>query len=130
MTADIFEKAQILAEAIANSAELTELRATEKAMFSNEEAQQIIADFQEEQQRLSELQLEGKELSEQDKEAVDAMEAKVESHPLIAAYLQAQGQFTEMLDSVNGILASAIAGQSSEEGCDTAGCSSCGGGCC
>jgi cell fate (sporulation/competence/biofilm development) regulator YlbF (YheA/YmcA/DUF963 family) len=127
MTAEIFEKAEILAAAIAKSSELSNLRSTEQAMFANEEAQQIIAEFQEEQQRLSELQEEGKELSEQDKQAIDAMEEKVENHPLIGAYLKAQDEFTQMLDSVNSILASAIAGES-EHGdgcsCDSDGCGS------
>ena len=133
MTAEIFEKAEILAAAIAKSSELSNLRSSEQAMLANEEAQQIIAEFQEEQQRLSDLQTEGQELSEQDKQAVDAMEEKVENHPLIAAYLQAQDQFTQMLDSVNAILASAIAGESEHEddgcSCDSDGCGSGGCGC-
>lgn len=132
MTAEIFEKAEILAAAIAKSSELSNLRSTEQAMFADEQAQQIIADFQAEQQRLSDLQLEGKELSDQDKLAIDAMEEKVENHSLIAAYLQSQGQFTQMLDSVNAILANAIAGQSKDGdgcSCDSGGCGSGGCGC-
>lgn len=127
MTAQIFEKAEILAAAIAKSSELSNLRSTEQAMFADDQAQQIIAEFQEEQQRLSDLQLEGKELSEEDKKAIDAMEERVETHPLIAAYLQAQGQFTQMLDSINAILGNAIAGQSDQEdGCSSCGSNGCG----
>lgn len=125
MTADIFEKAEILAAAIAQSAELENLRNTEKAMLADDQAQQIIADFQEEQQRLSDLQSEGQELSEEAKIAIDEMEQKVENHPLISAYLQAQDRFTQMLDSVNSILASAIATGSNYD----SGCSSCGSSC-
>lgn len=134
MTAEIFEKAENLAAAIAKSSELSNLRSTEQAMLADEQAQQIIADFQEEQQRLSELQAQGQELSDQDKQAIDAMEEKVESHPLIATYLQAQDQFTQMLDSVNAILANAIAGESNQAdacSCNTGesgGCG-CGGSC-
>jgi cell fate (sporulation/competence/biofilm development) regulator YlbF (YheA/YmcA/DUF963 family) len=134
MTAEIYEQAKILAAAIAKSSELSNLKSTEKAMFADDQAQQIIADFQQEQQRLSDLQSEGQELSEEDKQTVDAMEEKVENHPLIAAYLQAQDQFTQMLDSVNSILAGAIAGESEESdddecGCGSGGCGSGGGSC-
>lgn len=123
MTADIMEKAEALAAAIAQSTELDNLRATEKAMIADEHAQQLIAKFQEEQQRLYDLQAQGQELSEQDKNAIDDMEQKVEKNPLISAYLQAQSSFSQMLDSVNAVLASAIASG------DESGCSSCGSGC-
>lgn len=132
MTAEIFEKAEILAAAIAQSSELSNLKSTEQAMFADEQAQQIISEFQEEQQRLSDLQSEGKELSDQDKHAIDALEEKVENQPLIAAYLQAQGQFTQMLDSINAILGNAIAGQSNHGddcSCDSGTCGSGGCGC-
>lgn len=123
MTADIMEKAEALAAAIAQSTELDNLKITEKAMIANEQAQQLIAKFQEEQQRLYDLQAQGQELSEQDRNAIDDMEQKVENNSLISAYLQAQSNFTQMLDSVNAILASAIASG------DESGCSSCGSGC-
>lgn len=138
MTAEILEKAEILAAAIAKSPELSNLRSTEKAMLADEQAQQIISEFQEAQQRLLELQAQGQELSDEDNKAVETMEQKVENHPLIAAYLQSQDQFTHMLDSVNSVLASAIAGEGGfdEEGgcsCNSGGCESgscgCGGGC-
>lgn len=123
MTADIMEKAEALAAAIAQSSELDNLRTSEKAMVADDEAQQLIAKFQEEQQRLYDLQAQGQELSEKDKIAIDDMEQKVESNPLIFAYLQAQSNFTQMLDHVNEILASAIASG------DESGCSSCGSEC-
>lgn len=130
MNVEIYDKAQILADAIAASAELANLRETEQAMLADEEAQQIIAEFQEIQHRISEAQQQGKELSEEDQKAVATVEESVESHPLISSYLKAQDKFTEMLDSVNTVLANAIAygGESSGEGCSTCGsdgCSTC-----
>lgn len=130
MNVEIYDKAQTLADAIAASEELASLRETERAMLADEEAQKIIAEFQEVQQRISELQREGKELSEDDHKAVTRIEESVENHPLISAYLKAQDKFTEMLDSVNAVLANAIAygGESSGDGCATCasdGCSTC-----
>lgn len=129
MNVDIYDKAQSLADAIAESSELKNLRETEKAMLVNDEAQQIISEFQDMQAKLSEAQQSGQDLSEEDKETVAKIEETVESHPLISAYLSAQDKFTEMLDSVNSILANAIAnGDSSDDGCDSCGsegCSTC-----
>ncbi len=124
MTDEIFEKAQILAQAISQSSELAQLRSTEQLMLANSEAQKIIGEFQAAQQRLADLQQSGQEPTLEDKESVSMIETKVENNPLISDYLGAQDHFTEMLDTVNTILASAIAGESSE------GCSSCGSGGC
>jgi len=128
MTNEIQARAQFLAEAIAQCKELAELRRTEQAMGEDEEAQRIIQEFQEAQGRLAAKQQAGEELTETENQQVAAIEEKVEKNPLIAAYLEAQDRFTELLDSVNAILAGAIAGEAND-GC--AGCSSgaCGPGC-
>ncbi len=130
MNVEIYDKAQILADAIAASEELAALRETEQAMLADDQAQQIIAEFQEVQNRIRGLQQQGQTLSEADQKAVSTMEESVESHPLIFAYLQAQDKFTEMLDSVNSVLAHAIAygEEASGDGCSTCGsdgCSTC-----
>jgi len=135
---EITEKAGLLADAISRSSELTELHRTEDAMTADESAQQLIAELQQAQERFMEKQGSENELSEADKNAVDEIEKKVEDNPAIVAYMTAQDKFTEMLDSVNAILAGAIAGSSSggcsceddscdSDGCDTGGCGS--GGC-
>lgn len=126
MTDDIYEKAQILAQAISQSPELAQLKSTEKLMLANEEAQKVISEFQVAQQRLADFEQSGQEPTLEDKESVTAIETKVESNPLISAYLGAQDHFTEMLDTVNAILASAIAGENSGgcSGCGSGGCSS------
>ena len=125
MNADIYSKAQILADALAESSELHNLRETESAMLADEEAQKIIGDFQAMQGRLSEAQQSGIEIAEEDKKIVAEIEESVQSHPLISAYLAAQDQFTEMLDSVNSILANAIAQGDQAGGCATCGSSEC-----
>jgi len=126
MTNSILEKAQSLADEIARSNELAELRSTEKAMMADQDAQRIIAEFQQAQQQLLEAQQLGEEPSETDQAKVEMIEDKVENHPLIARYLAAQDRFTEMLDSVNALLAQAIAGETVDDcssGCG--GCSGC-----
>ncbi len=128
MTAEIMEKAEALAAAIAKSPELLNMRSAEQSMMQDQEAQRIIAEFQNEQQRVYELQSQGQQLSESDHQAIAAMEAKVESYPPILAYLQAQEQFTKMLDSINNVLAQAIANDPQGGSCSS-GCSGCAGSC-
>ena len=131
MTAEILEQANSLAAAIAKSPELANLRKSEEEMLANDEAQQIIGEFQEAQSRLSQLYAEGKEPTEADNQLMESIEKKVGENPLIAAYLQTQDQFTQMLESINSIIAGAIAGPDQNGGCNSGACGpSCGcGGC-
>lgn len=139
MNNEITEKAGLLADAIARSSELAELRRTEDAMTADASAQQLIAELQKAQEKFMEKQQGEGELAEADKNAVDEIETKVEGNPAIVAYMAAQDKFTEMLDSVNAILAGAIAGDSGgcscegdscdSGGCDSGGCGSGGCGC-
>lgn len=128
------EKAELLADAIARSSELAELRSTEDALSADDSAQQLIAELQKVQESFMEKQQNENGLSEMDKNAVDEMESKVEANPTIAAYMKAQDKFTVMLDNVNAILAGAIAGSSDgcscgDDACSSGGCSSGGCGC-
>jgi len=139
MTNEITEKAGLLADAIARSTELAELRSSEDLMAADESAQQLIAELQKAQERFMKIQQDGSEPSEADKNVVDEIETKVEANAAIAAYMKAQDNFTEMLDTVNAILAGAIASPSdgcscgddscNSGGCDTGGCASGGCGC-
>ncbi|KLU67715.1 MULTISPECIES: YlbF family regulator [Desulfosporosinus] len=130
MTNEIIEKAQILADAIARSPELAELHSKEDAMTADESAQKLIAELQKAQERFMEMQQNNQELSEEDKKAVDEIESRVEANPAISDYMKAQDEFTQMLDSVNAILAGAIANSSDSCSCGDGGCSSSGcGGC-
>lgn len=139
MNNEIAEKAGLLADAIARSSELAELRRTEDAMSADESAQQLIAELQKAQERFMEKQQGDSEPSEAEKNVVDEIETKVEGNPAIVAYMTAQDNFTEMLDSVNAILAGAIAGSSDgcscqdntcePSGCEPGGCGSGGCGC-
>ena len=109
------KKLELLADAIGRSSELAELRKTEDAMSADESAQQLIAELQKAQERFMAKQESDSEPSETEKNLVEEIETKVEGNPAIVAYMTAQDKFTEMLDSVNAILAGAIAG--SEGGC-------------
>ncbi|KUO74423.1 MAG: hypothetical protein APF81_16820 [Desulfosporosinus sp. BRH_c37] len=127
VNSEISEKAGLLADAIARSSELADLRRTEDAMAADQSAQQLIAELQKAQERFMEKEQSNSEPSEADKNAVDEIETKVEGNPAIVAYMTAQDNFTQMLDSVNKILAGAIAGATGgcscqDDTCDPGGC--------
>lgn len=132
MTNEILENARLLADAIARSPELAELHSMEDAMAADSSAQQLIAELQKAQEQYMGIQQGANEPSEADRKAVDEIESKVEANAAIAAYMNAQDKFTEMLDSVNSILAGAIASSSNgcscaDDSCDSGGCNN--GGC-
>ena len=136
---EITEKAGILADAIARSPELAELRKMEDAMSADDSAQTLIAELQKAQEQFMTNQQTESEPSEADKNLVDEIETKVEGNAAIVAYMTAQDKFTAMLDSVNSILAGAIAGSADgcsceggacdPGGCEPSGCGSSGCGC-
>jgi len=130
---EITEKAGLLADAIARSSELADLRSTEDTMAADESAQQLIAELQKAQEGFMAKQGDS-EPSNADKKTVDDIEEKVEGNAVIVAYMAAQDKFTEMLDGVNALLANAISGGSDgcsceDSACESGGCGSNGGGC-
>jgi len=135
MRAEIYERAHRLAEAIAASEELAELRKTEKNMLENETALQIINDYQNAQAKLAECP-EGEDIPEELRAQIAEIEERMVNNELISEYFNAQDRFTQMLDEINSILAEAIAsGKEAPEGpvpsCSTSGCGGCSfDGCC
>ncbi len=121
MSTEIMEKASELAEAIADSDELAEMRKAELAMNSDDEAINIIGEFQQVQKKVYDVQMRGDELSDADKKEVEAIEARMNGNSAIKAYMDASEKFEHLMRSVNLIITRAIAG-------DSGGCS-CGSDC-
>ncbi len=115
MSAEIMEKANELAEAIAGSKELAEMRDAELTMNADPTAVNIIEEFRDKQKAVYEKQMRGEELDEQDKKDIETIEGKMSGHPAIRSYLEASEKFEHLIRSVNLVIARAIAGP--EEGC-------------
>ena len=106
---EIKEKAAILADAIAQSEELDDLRSKEFAMALDDAAQQLLAELGQVQDRLIEKKEKGEQTTEDDIKEIEDIEARMGENKSIAAYLKAQDKFKKMLEDVNGIIAAAIA---------------------
>lgn len=110
MSAEIMERAEELAAAIADSQELADMREKEMDMNDDPEAVVIIREFREKQQHVYDLQMQGNELSEADKQDIAAIEEKMSGNPAIRAYITSSEKFEELLKGVNMVIAKAIAG--------------------
>ena len=129
MSAEIMEKANELAELIANSAELEIMRIREADMNKDLEAVKIIGKFQKVQEDIYNKQMSGQELSDEDKKNVSEMEVTMNGNPAIKAYIEASQNFENILRNVNLIITKALSGnQSCDCGSDECG-PSCGSGC-
>ncbi|MHB8171126.1 MAG: YlbF family regulator [Thermincolia bacterium] len=125
MTQDIMEKAKVLADALADSNELSVLRDAEVKMFNDPGAQMILEEFQGVQEKLHGAYNQGDEPEDTLKNDAAAIEKKMKGNAAIATYIDAQQNFERLLQSVNTVISNAISG---EEG---SGCGpGCGGGCC
>ncbi len=129
MSAEIMEKASELAEAIAESRELAQMRDAELTMNADPTAVSIIEEFQEKQKAVHNKQMRGEELDEQDKKDIARIEDKMSSHPAIRAYIEASEKFEYLMRSVNLVIARAISGGEQGCGCGSACGPECGADC-
>ena len=121
----IIEKAHELGEMIKKSAEMEALTVAEKAQQADDEAQQLIADFNIKRLNLAREIQSGKlteeEAIKKNNEAFDEMVKKSES---IKNYVDAKKKFDDLVNGVNNVINVYIMGE--QQGC-THDCSTCGG---
>jgi cell fate (sporulation/competence/biofilm development) regulator YlbF (YheA/YmcA/DUF963 family) len=119
MSAEVIKKASELAQAIAQSEELANLRAAEVKLQMNEEAMELLYEVQRLQQMAQ---------MSQTPEAMQKLEEafkKFSENEIAKEYLEASQRFNQMIETVNHLLQEAIEGPKSHgHGCS--GCSGCG----
>jgi len=117
MSAEVIKKASELAQAIASSEELTNLRAAEAKLQMDAEAMELLQEVQRLQQM---AQMTGTpEAMQQLEEAFN----KFAENEVAKEYLEANQRFSQMLETVNALLQEAIEGPQHGHGCS--GCSGC-----
>ncbi|NLI93999.1 MAG: YlbF family regulator [Peptococcaceae bacterium] len=108
MDSEVYIKACELAQAIANSPEAVELKRAEQEIRKDKVANNLTERWKKVYEKVSELQRNGQPLTEQDERSIEFIEAKVENHPLILEFIDAQHKFTEMLEGINEVLSGAL----------------------
>lgn len=130
MSQKIIDQARVLAEMIAESDELRRVRQAETDLANDPIAQDLISQFQSLRSKEAEAKQDGKELSSDEQARFDAVEKQVDNNATISAYLEAQGNFNGLMDSVNYLIMKGINGSVDGYACDTesgcGGCSGCG----
>lgn len=132
---DIFTKAKELADAIATSTELANLKDAELKMMMDSEARAIVEEYQGIQQDAVGKGLSFEDLPEDQKKHVEELEAKMNENANISAFLNANQAFEQIIRSVNMIIGAAITG-GNQGGCSSCGSAgpdgscNCGGSCC
>ena len=134
---EIYAKAKELAEALAASSELAAVKEAEVKMMMDNEARNIVEEYQTIQMNAMQNGINFEDLPAEQKARVEELEGIMNSNENIVNFLSANQAFEQVLRSVNMILSNAINGQA-ESGCgscSTAGscasgsCSCSGGGC-
>lgn len=121
----ILQKAKELGEEIASSAELTGMRDAEIAMMNDPEARSLVEEFNQKQRHFLDMKSRGEFIGEEQMREVDDLEKRVLDNPLIVDFFRKQQSFEEIIEGINKIISTAIAGGAS--GCSDDCCSSCSG---
>lgn len=132
---EIYAKAKELAEALANSAELTAVKEAEVKMMMDTEARAIIEEYQTIQMNAMASGMSFEDLSEEQKNRVEELEKSMNENENISTFLAANQTFEQIIRSVNMIIGNAINGNqesscgscSTAGSCSTTGSCSCGG---
>lgn len=123
MSQQVIDQARVLSETIAECEELRILREAEVKLANDPIAQQLVGEYQSKQAKLAEAKEQGREVSPEEQADFDNVEKQLENNTTISTYLEAQGKFADLMDSVNYLIMKGINGQG--DSCDSEGCSTC-----
>ena len=119
---EVMNKAQELAEAIADSEVYLRMKQLEGELRHDPEASALVADLYEKRRRVEDLlssnQMDPEELKQASLE-MNAAEEAMNAHPAVQTLKEARKDFQTMMDNVNQLLRLVITGEVREE--DTAG---------
>ncbi len=126
MSQEIIDQARVLSDLIAASEDLHNLRKFEADLANDPVAQELIGVYQEWQAKEAKARRDGKELSAEEQAQYDSVARQVEKNATISSYLEAQENFSSLMDSVSYLIMKGINGGS--DTCETGGgCDSCSG---
>ncbi len=124
---DIIEKARELGEMIQESEQMAKMKDMEAKQAADETAQTLLQEFNLERMNLARDMQSGK-LSQEDavKKNNAAFDAILEKSPVLKQYVEAKGEFDNLVNQINGVLNFYITGQDQDHSC-THDCGTCGG---
>lgn len=108
---EVFEKAQALGQAIADSDVLEEVRAAERRIQLDPTAQDLFEEMQNLQQQAQQAQMSGEQLSPQVQNQLQQVKMKMQGNDTCKEWLEAQEQFSNLMQEINRTIGEAMAGQ-------------------
>lgn len=122
----VLEKAQELADAIADCDELVDLRDAAEKVEVDETATSMISRLQEKQEVIRRAASTGLELPEEQISELKDLQTRIGEIPAVQDFNLAQGKFNTLMEQVNSIIAGALSDGESEQGDDCGPGCSCG----
>jgi len=122
-TEEIIKIAFELGNAIAQSAEMINLKNQQAGLMGKKEAYELIMRYQEAKTQIDHKLMDGLMVTQQEENHLDIMEQQISSHPDIQNLLAAQEQLENLMQAVYFAINQAVSGDCSS------GCDSCGGHC-
>ncbi|MDA8442068.1 MAG: YlbF family regulator [Peptococcaceae bacterium] len=128
MSQEIVNQAKILGELLAECKELQTLRDAEGKFANDPIAQDLVGEYQGWQAKENLAKQEGRELAPDEQATYEGVEKQMENNAAITAYLDAQAEFSDLMESVNYLILKGINGEvdSCDSGSCSGGCSGCG----
>lgn len=108
MNPDVKDKAEALADALAQSQEYKNFVEARESLDKHEAAKIMLRDFQQKQAELQRKVLSGQQLSEADTQQLQDAYQLVAFNPYVRRLIEAEAAFGEMLAQVQQILAEAV----------------------
>ncbi len=112
---DVIQKADDLAQAIRSSERFETMRTAQETLDKDEEAQNLIGEFQAAQALIAEKENADKPIEVEDKRRMSDLQQKVGSNENLQAFLRAQADFYEMMNRVNQSIQTVLGGDEGEE---------------
>ena len=97
----VYDMAIELGKELSNSEEYQRVLETQRAVAMDKEARAGVKEFQQLQQSYQRMQMMGHQLSQENIATLEEAEKKASSNPLVKAYLDAQADFYEVVNTVN-----------------------------
>jgi len=105
---NVYDEAHSLAKAIKESNEFRAFDEIRKEVEKDEQLSQMLKDLQGKQLEIQAAQMTGQELSPETMNQIQSLSTMIATKPLAAQYLQAEAQFSIMINDVFGILGEAV----------------------
>ncbi len=104
----IKEKAEELANEIVESNEFKEMKLAEQKVMNDDEASDLIEDFESAQKRVQMAQRNGKSIDQDQQRKIQNLQAKMQNNNIIKEFIQAQQDFNEVMKEVNEVISATI----------------------